>query len=126
MNKPPDELNRVLKSIPGDSSDIRALHRKIASGTKKPPISIDASSEGEVDNELLEDRIAAIWESMLHREAIDRDSDFFEIGGDSILAVQVLSKMRSELNVTLSLGEMLDGKLSINDLSAKIANHYRH
>jgi amino acid adenylation domain-containing protein len=43
----------------------------------------------------LERRLAALWGDILGRDAIGVHDDFFELGGDSILAFQVVSRARS-------------------------------
>lgn len=42
-----------------------------------------------------EARLAAIWASLLERDAIARDDDFFALGGDSVLALQVVTAARA-------------------------------
>nr|WP_296265932.1 non-ribosomal peptide synthetase [Pseudomonas sp. UBA6562] len=42
----------------------------------------------------LEQRIAALWQASLNREQIGIDENFFELGGDSILSIQVVSRAR--------------------------------
>ncbi|WP_429932808.1 amino acid adenylation domain-containing protein [Agrobacterium vitis] len=41
-----------------------------------------------------EEKIAAIWAKLLGREAIGRNDNFFALGGDSILAIQVVAAAR--------------------------------
>lgn len=45
----------------------------------------------------LERKIAALWCEMLGLESVESTQNFFEIGGHSLLAVQVLRRMRKEL-----------------------------
>jgi non-ribosomal peptide synthetase component F len=56
----------------------------------------------------LEETLAAIWQTVLGRPAIARNEHFFEIGGHSLLAMQVLVAVRERLQVTLSLRQFLD------------------
>ncbi|MEB0259440.1 amino acid adenylation domain-containing protein [Undibacterium sp. 5I1] len=51
--------------------------------------------------------IAAIWQELLGHEKIDRKGHFFELGGHSIKAVQLISRIRSELKMQASLGDLL-------------------
>jgi len=43
----------------------------------------------------LEAELAAIWRQALGRDVIDRGASFFSIGGDSILAIQVVAQARA-------------------------------
>jgi amino acid adenylation domain-containing protein/FkbH-like protein len=57
----------------------------------------------------VEEAIARIWREVLRLEHLGVHDDFFEIGGDSLLAVQVLSRIGSVLGVELSLDEFFRG-----------------
>jgi amino acid adenylation domain-containing protein/non-ribosomal peptide synthase protein (TIGR01720 family) len=48
-----------------------------------------------------EARIAAIWESVLGLPRVGVHDDFFELGGDSMLAVRVAARVLSEVGVAL-------------------------
>src|SRR5690606_9697140 len=48
-----------------------------------------AAPQGEV-----EETIAAVWKDVLGREEIGRNDNFFEIGGDSILSLQIITRLR--------------------------------
>lgn len=55
-----------------------------------------------------ESDIALLWaETLGHAEVLPED-DFFELGGDSLTAVQLVSRLRDRLGVTLSVVELLD------------------
>ena len=51
----------------------------------------------------VEEAIARIWSEILKVERIGRYDNFFDVGGHSLLAVRVLSRMRRELQVELTL-----------------------
>jgi len=44
----------------------------------------------------VEQTLAAIWRQVLRRERVGRNDNFFEIGGDSILALQIIARARRE------------------------------
>jgi acyl-CoA synthetase (AMP-forming)/AMP-acid ligase II len=46
--------------------------------------------------------LAAIWEAVLERPHVGVHDDFLELGGDSLLAARVLSRVRDELGVDVS------------------------
>src|SRR5437660_1381846 len=47
--------------------------------------------------------IASLWAEVLELPAAGPDDDFFELGGDSLSAVQVLSRLQGRFGVRLSL-----------------------
>lgn len=49
----------------------------------------------------IETSLAEIWQSVLDVPAVGRDSDFFDLGGDSLRSVQLLSRMEERYNVIL-------------------------
>ena len=49
-----------------------------------------------------------IWEELLGIEKIGVNDDFFELGGDSLLATQVISRLREIFSVELSLSSMYE------------------
>ncbi|VVE25297.1 non-ribosomal peptide synthetase [Pandoraea anhela] len=53
-----------------------------------------AESARNPPHEGAEAEIAAIWREVLKREQVGRHDAFFEIGGDSILALQVIARLR--------------------------------
>ena len=57
----------------------------------------------------VEQTIARIWSDVLKVQEISRHDDFFELGGHSLLAVRMLSRMRQELHVDLSLTQLFSG-----------------
>jgi amino acid adenylation domain-containing protein len=55
-----------------------------------------------------EESVARIWRDVLNRTDIDRRESFFDLGGNSLLAMQVASRMCEELGVDISIRAILD------------------
>ncbi|HEU4558562.1 MAG TPA: amino acid adenylation domain-containing protein, partial [Longimicrobium sp.] len=53
-----------------------------------------------------EQALAEIWAEVLRVERVGRRDSFFEVGGHSLLAVQVISRVRQALRVEVALGEL--------------------
>ena len=64
-------------------------------------------------------RIARIWEEVLDIEKIGIKDHFFELGGNSLDVIKVISKIRKELNVELDM-EVLFQFSTIDDLAFQI------
>ncbi|ALI10861.1 MULTISPECIES: non-ribosomal peptide synthase/polyketide synthase [Pseudomonas] len=56
----------------------------------------------------LENQLATIWGRLLGRPRIGRDEHFFQAGGHSLLAVQLVSQLRQQLRVELPLANVFD------------------
>lgn len=57
----------------------------------------------------IEARVIAIWEGLLKRSGIGAEDDFFELGGNSLLATQVVSRLRSSYEIELPLRRFFEG-----------------
>jgi acyl carrier protein len=56
----------------------------------------------------LQKQIATIWNQVLGIEKIGIDSNFFNIGGHSLLAMQVISRLSDSLNLDIPLRLMFE------------------
>ncbi|MEP7206572.1 MAG: amino acid adenylation domain-containing protein [Casimicrobiaceae bacterium] len=56
----------------------------------------------------IEQVIADVWQGVLHLDAVGIDDDFFQSGGHSLLAVQLLSRVNRALDVELSLRQLFE------------------
>ncbi len=54
-----------------------------------------------------EKRIARIWAEVLETEHISRSSDFFRLGGQSLAAVQVISRLQREYRCEVRVAQLL-------------------
>jgi yersiniabactin nonribosomal peptide synthetase len=57
----------------------------------------------------IEQSLAAIWCQILEMEQIDITDNFFQLGGDSLLATKLSAMVRNKLEVELSLGSIFEG-----------------
>jgi amino acid adenylation domain-containing protein len=55
-----------------------------------------------------EERLARIWHEVIDRPTIGRDQSFFAVGGHSLLAARVSSRIRNEFGVELPLRAFFD------------------
>ena len=54
----------------------------------------------------LEEKIAAVWREVLHLESVGVGDNFFDLGGHSLLVVQVHRALRDQLDQPLSLTDL--------------------
>jgi amino acid adenylation domain-containing protein len=57
---------------------------------------------------LTEELVAAIWAEVLHAERIGAADNFFDLGGHSLVATQVMSRLRATLGVELPLRALFE------------------
>ncbi|WP_433394110.1 phosphopantetheine-binding protein [Micromonospora sp. KLBMP9576] len=55
-----------------------------------------------------EEFLAAVWQDLLRVPVVGRDQDFFQLGGQSLLATQVVSRIRQHAGVELPVRAVYD------------------
>ncbi|MEZ2339477.1 phosphopantetheine-binding protein, partial [Mucilaginibacter sp. RCC_168] len=60
--------------------------------------------------------LAAIWTDLLAVERVGIHDNFFQLGGDSLLAMRLVSSIRRELNIEISILAIFESQ-TINKLS---------
>ncbi len=72
----------------------------------QPSIKLDANFEAPVTD--LERRLAPFWVAILGVENIGRNHNFFQLGGQSLLATQLVSRVSSELDQIITVRTLFD------------------
>ncbi|WP_406538137.1 amino acid adenylation domain-containing protein [Fibrobacter sp.] len=88
------------------------VDRKTITAYLKKTITVDVNE----NYEGREEEIANIWKSLLSLEKIDRYANFFEIGGDSLLATRFIEKLHTQFGVEISLREFFENA-ELHDLA---------
>ena len=65
-----------------------------------PDVSFTSTSEP--PREGMEQRIAEVWEQVLHVHGIGREDNFFRLGGNSLLAARLQTMLRQQLDLGIS------------------------
>ena len=66
------------------------INRKVLQSVKSPKV----ISTKKIATNTVEAQLIKIWEEVLGFSPINKDDNFFEIGGDSILSIQIIAKAR--------------------------------
>ncbi|MCZ8521839.1 MULTISPECIES: non-ribosomal peptide synthetase [Paenibacillus] len=89
-----------LEHIPltaNGKTDRQALPQpQVLQGTRTPP-----------RNEI-EEKLAAIWRDVLQLEAVGVEDHFLDLGGQSILATQILVRMRAQFRIDLTVRQVFE------------------
>ncbi|MER7566831.1 acyl carrier protein [Streptomyces sp. NPDC048523] len=54
------------------------------------------------------DHVITIYRRVLEEDTVHPDSDFFDLGGDSLLATRVISAVARDLGVELNIVDFID------------------
>ncbi len=76
-----------------------------------------ARVDSSLPRDLLETQLADIWADLLGKVDIHIGDDFFDLGGDSLLAVEMAVRVERECGVSVPLQDMVDA-LTIEKLAA--------
>jgi phthiocerol/phenolphthiocerol synthesis type-I polyketide synthase E len=84
-----------------------------------PPARSDtaAAPAGRTD---FEQAIASIWEEVLGVDRVGVDDDFFDLGGDSLVALQVITRVREHFNIEIPVRAFLDIRPTVASLSVEV------
>jgi amino acid adenylation domain-containing protein len=69
---------------------------------------IRGENQGDAPRTETEMWVANIWAEILERPDINRDNDFFDLGGDSLQGALVVAQIHAEFGVEVSLGSIAD------------------
>ncbi len=92
----PEELPR----LPNGKVNRRELHMLDEAASQEEVATPPCSPVEEV--------LSGIWSQILNRNSIGMHDNFFEIGGHSLLVIQMISRIRSTLNVDIPLISVFD------------------
>jgi len=80
----------LLAAAPGEAVSAAAA---AGSGAAQAPAAASATTAGEADGRLA--ALLEIWCVVLQQDGIGPDDDFFTLGGDSIMAIQIVGRARA-------------------------------
>jgi hypothetical protein len=67
-----------------------------------------SAREYEAPSGRVEGAVAAIWADLLGVERVGRHDDFFQLGGNSLLATRLVFRIRREMDVELSVRDVFE------------------
>lgn len=71
------------------------------------PLASDSNEAKQLPQSPLEAQLAAIWQAVLHAEAIGIDENFFDLGGHSLMAVTLLDRVATATGKRLALSAII-------------------
>ncbi|MCL7460187.1 acyl carrier protein [Micromonospora sp. MSM11] len=76
-----------------------------APDTAQPPAAPSGPAGDDGRSEVL-DQLGQIWAALLKVDGVEPGDDFFDLGGDSLFAIRLISRIRKAYQVRLSLQDV--------------------
>lgn len=124
----PSKMNLVeqIPKLPNGKIDYANLQKSL--DLEDSNISKVQHAKNEIESQLV-----SIWEEVLNFSPISTEDNFFEIGGDSILSIQIISKARKN-GIVLSPNQLFEhqtiselalfAKAEVKEISVQVAHGY--
>lgn len=104
-----------MPNISNSPSEI--LAKLFSERRSRPDICVYEAPAGDV-----EECISNVWSEVLRIDRIGRHDSLFELGGDSLHIIQVISRLRKQLEIEISLDEFFDDP-TVSGLASKVQAH---
>ncbi|WP_114946850.1 amino acid adenylation domain-containing protein [Microvirga calopogonii] len=105
------QFHDTLPSTPNGKVDRGAL-----SGMKAVPVAPHPTNASAA----IDDRMAALWSTVLRCRTVDRDDNFFALGGQSLLGIDLLARVSREFQVDLPFHVLYEAP-TVGELAARVA-----
>ncbi|HEX6716533.1 MAG TPA: phosphopantetheine-binding protein, partial [Pyrinomonadaceae bacterium] len=87
---------------------------------KRAPMNV----EFQAPRTLTEEMLATIWQDVLHVDRVGARDDFFELGGNSLLAMQVVARVREVFQLEMEIRSLFE-RTTIEGMAAAVAELQR-
>jgi FkbH-like protein len=105
-----------LRSVKEIAGELQSFHT-LQSGQRRRPDLDHAAVAPATEVEIA---LAKIWEQIIGVQVTDVLQDLFALGGDSLLAVRILARIRETFQVELSLDELFLGPLTVRSVALAV------
>lgn len=120
---PLDQAVRAAPPAPPQGNDTResavAPMAQAAGGTRTQQASAAVPDSGSSGDGGIAGKMRGIWEEILETSDFADEAEFFEIGGTSLSAIELTSRIRDELGVDLSIAVLLEAP-SLAEMTAVV------
>jgi acyl-CoA synthetase (AMP-forming)/AMP-acid ligase II/acyl carrier protein len=127
--KTPTRIYFVPDLPKGPSGKVQRLHlagtAERLAATAAQTVAMSEGGHGSGDVLPLEQIITDIWMDLLALPRIDPDNNFFALGGQSLQAIQCLSRLRERMPVLLSLSDFFENA-TVAQLAALVRRQLRN
>jgi amino acid adenylation domain-containing protein len=115
------------ESLPGEKAEplpieVEDKDRKKKKGALKPRPNLTTPYAAPAPGDGLEETLVSIWRNYFGFEKVGVHDDFFELGGDSLKAVTIITRMQKAFNVEIPTADFFQ-HLNIKELADYIRVH---
>ena len=100
-----------------DLYDLESIQQAMAADAQSSAIASQPYRAPVTPNERT---IARIWEDLLGRKEVGVDEDLFSVGGDSIIALQILARTHESFHIQLRMDLLFKTSFTIEQLSRHV------
>ncbi|MEV4315699.1 beta-ketoacyl synthase N-terminal-like domain-containing protein [Actinocrispum sp. NPDC049592] len=100
----------VLAENPGATETATAAETSLPEAARQPAAPADGAPVPSLESDALVTMVAEAVAEVLGLGEVKAGDDFHELGGDSILATQVISRLRGRFPIELDLGGLFDAR----------------
>lgn len=108
------DFQDLIAEIATDLNTTEKIHKAIVSERNS---NVGERAEYAPPTNEMEEKIVKIWEEILEVDKIGINDSIFSLGGESIKAIQILSRVRDEFETDISLAVLFEGELTVARLA---------
>jgi acyl carrier protein len=115
--------SELIGGIASNLSEPGQVHAELArqAAPASPPFLTSATVRPKVaPTTWIEKRIFQIWSELLMLRDFGVDDEFLELGGHSLVGIQVLSRIQDEFGISLPFAIMFEESLTVRTLSEAV------
>jgi acyl transferase domain-containing protein len=101
-------IDRRKEVIASSSDEVQSLVEEEMPFVAPRRTGEQASEEFVAPRSSLEESVAAVWQERLGIDRISVNENFYQLGGDSLLATQIVAELREMFSIDLSLKQFFD------------------
>jgi len=99
-------LQQILPPVKKSDSQQMLSHSFQSTRKRQTNLPTIVDSTASLPRNVLEMRLSNIWKNVLDASTLTPEDSFFDLGGNSLLAVQLFNQMQQQLNCTLPLATL--------------------
>jgi acyl carrier protein len=93
-----EEWRRTQKALGDSGQELSTVHERPVLGTEFAPPATE-----------LQKKIAAIWSAVLGIEQIGIHDNLFELGGNSLIGLRIVARLKKELDIEIAVTALFEG-----------------